>query len=328
MMTRNNGKPNVMDQSYVDIQVKGKPVSVRSARIEGRTVISTGSWLKIAAVMDEELYDGERIADPESFVLQLKHAGLETDIFTFAQKVGEIAPVYQYRLEWDNAAVIPITTFEEWWEKRAAYDVRKAVKRARRAGVVVKEADFDDAFVHGICKIYNESPIRQGKPFWHYRKDFESVKRENSTYLERSAFLGAYFEEQLIGFIRMVYVGSTATTLQVISMVKHHDKKPTNALIAKAVEMCAHKRLSHLIYGQYIYNGSRSSMTEFKRRNGFEQALLPRYYIPLTVKGQLGLRLNLHHRWTEHIPRPVFAQLRKIQGWLYARRVHSLADPS
>lgn len=323
-----NWKPAVMDQSYVDIQVKGKPVSVRSARIEGRTVIATGRWLKIAAVMDEELFDGKTVTNPESFVRQLKHAGLETDIFTFAQKLPEVAPMYQYRLEWENTAVIPITTFSEWWEKRAEYDVRKAVKRARRVGVVVKEADCDDAFVHGICNIYNESPIRQGKPFWHYRKDFESVKRENSTYLQRSAFIGAYFEEQLIGFIRMVYVGTTATTLQVISMVKHYDKKPTNALIAKAVEMCANRGLSHLIYGQYIYNGSHSSLTEFKRRNGFEQVLLPRYYIPLTVKGQIGLKLNLHHRWTEHIPEPVFAQLRKIQGLVYARKAHSLTDLS
>ena len=59
-----------------------------------------------------------------------------------------------------------------------------------------------------------------------------------------------------------------------------------NALIAKAAEVCEQKGISHLIYGQFIYgNKRRSSLVEFKRRNGFEQVNFPRYYIPLTLKG-------------------------------------------
>jgi len=44
------------------------------------------------------------------------------------------------------------------------------------------------------------------------------------------------------------------------------------------------------MYCNYIYNDPKSSLTEFKRRNGFEQVLLPRYYIPLTLKGKIALR--------------------------------------
>src|ERR1700752_4668675 len=70
----------------IEIRVKGKPVSVPSVQIDGRRVITTGTWLKIAAVQDEDLVEGEVVADPQSFIPHLKETGLKADIFTFAQK--------------------------------------------------------------------------------------------------------------------------------------------------------------------------------------------------------------------------------------------------
>ena len=87
--------------------------------------------------------------------------------------------------------------------------------------------------------IYNETPVRQGKKFWHYNKDFETVKMENGTFADRSIFIGAYFEDTLIGFVKIVLTEGCASTLQVISKIEHRDKKPTNALLAKTVEICA-----------------------------------------------------------------------------------------
>jgi hypothetical protein len=310
-----------MSREDVDIRIKGKTIRVPSVCINGRTVIATGKWLKTAAVLDEELVEGETVPDPELFLARLKDAELKSDIFTFAQKLPDISARHEYHLEWDNAAVIPITSFSDWWEKRAEYDVRKAVKRAKKLGVVVELSEFNDAFVDGICRIYNESPVRQGTAFWHYQKHFDVVKRENSTYLDRSAFIGAYYNDELIGFIKMVYVGTIATTLQVISQRKHFDKKPTNALIAKAVEICEARRVSHLVYGSYVYKDPRSSLTEFKRRSGFEQVLLPRYYIPLTPMGRMALRLNCHLGVSDRIPKPLLAQLRKFRSVWYNRKL-------
>jgi hypothetical protein len=317
-----------MSEEYVDVQVKGKPIRVPSACINGRRVIVTGKLVKIAAVMDEALVEGETIADPEQFVSSLKETGLKADIFTFAQKLPHTTPKYKYHLEWDNVAVVPITSFSDWWERRVAYDVRKAVKRASKLGVVVRSAEFDDAFVEGIRRIYDDSPIRQGTAFWHYHKDFDTVKRDNSTYLDRSAFIGAYYNNDLIGFIKMVYVGTVATTLQVISQRKHFEKKPTNALIAKAIEICELRGMSYLIYGSYIYNDPSSSLTEFKRRNGFEQVLLPRYYIPLARKGKVALRLSLHHPLADQIPTPLIAQLRRVRSFWNKRKVQSRTEVS
>jgi hypothetical protein len=252
------------------------------------------------------------------FIEEMRKSSLRADIFSFAQKLPDVRPRHSYFIEWDNAAVVPITTYEDWLKNRVEYDVRKALKKAAKLGVVVKSAIFDDAFVGGIVSIYNDSPIRQGKAFWHYQKDFETVKHENSTYLERSEFIGAYYQEELIGFIKMVYVDRIAATLQVISKPSHYDKKSTNALLAKAIEICEQKGMTHLVYGNYIYTDASSSLTEFKRRSGFEKVLFPRYIVPITYKGKVAMRLGLHRGIKGVIPEKMRKVLRRVRTKFYA----------
>jgi len=149
--------------------------------------------------------------------------------------------------------------------------------------------------VQGIKDLCDETPVRQGTRFWHHGKSFEAIKEVHGTYCERAEHIGAYLGEELIGFIKMVYVDNFAKTMHVISKEKYFDKRPTNALIAKAVEICAEKGLSHFVYGEYKYLGKeKSSLAEFKRRNGFEEAKYPRYFAPLTMKGRLAVQTGLH----------------------------------
>lgn len=308
------------DANTINIDKQGKALSVSGACVEGRTVFSRGRWLKVAAIRDEEFLEGENVPDPAGFVRSLAESSLRADIFTFAQKIPDIDPKHDLFRETDNFAVIPVTTYSDWLEKRVEYDVRKAIKKANKLGVVVRVAEFDDKFVEGICEIYNESAVRQGTAFWHYNKPFETVKQENSTFLERSVFIGAYFEDALIGFIRMVYVDNIASTLQVISQRKHFEKKPMSALIGKAVEICAEKGVSHLVYGNYIYHDRNSSLTEFKRRNGFEQMLVPRYYVPLSPLGAVALKLKLHRGPGSFVPESVRSELRRLRNRWYERK--------
>lgn len=317
-----------MTIDHDEIQVKGKKVRVRSAQVRGRPVVVTGTWLRTAVVKDEELAEGPIVDDPDTFVAALKAAGLRADVFTFAQKLAEAAPRYRYHREWDNPAVIPITTFAEWWNGRAESSVRRAVRKAAKEGVVVKPAELDDAFVRGIAAIYDETPTRQGRSFWHYGKDLDSVRRENGTYPERSVFLGAYYEDELIGFMKLIIVDDTASVIQILSKMKHFDKRPSNALIAKAVELCEERRLTHLVYCSYVYNDPKSSLTEFKRRNGFEPRLVARYYIPLTLRGRLALQFRLHQGLAKRIPRGLLVQLLRLRGLWYARRWQPLRQAS
>ncbi len=102
--------------------------------------------------------------------------------------------------------------------------------------------------------IYNETPVRQGKTFWHYQRDFQSVKHALATYLDRSIFIGAYHQDELIGFIKLTYVGTAATITQILKVRRSTSTSgPTNALIAKAVEICELEGKSHFIYGSFVY---------------------------------------------------------------------------
>jgi hypothetical protein len=303
-----------------EIRIKGRNTSVPSVQIGDKNVITSGKFLKVAVIQDEDVAEFEPIADPEAFVSRLKSSGLRADIFTFCQRLPETAPKFTYRMDWDNIAVIPITTYTEWWDKRTDTGTRRAVRKSAKAGVVARVAEFDDAFVQGVMGINNEAPIRQGRPFWHYGKSFEQVRDENSTYAERNVFLGAYLEGEMIGFMRLTLVGKTASILQVLSMMKHYDKRPANAMIAKAVEVAEQLGMSNLMYCNYVYNNLENTLTEFKRRNGFEKVLLPRYYIPLTLRGKLALSLGLHKRIVERIPTPLLKRLLEVRRRWYARK--------
>jgi len=185
--------------------------------------------------------------------------------------------------------------------------------------VVVRLVSFTDDFVASVKEIYDETPVRQGRPFWHYRKSFETVKAENSTYLERSDILGAFLGEELIGFLKIVYVDRLARMMQIIAKEAHRDKRPMNALIAKAVELSENRGCTHLTYGNYRYLQGSDSVTRFKERNGFEEIMTPRYYVPLTNIGKLALRLQLHHDVKRMLPGAFLRLLKRARATMYRR---------
>ena len=181
---------------------------------------------------------------------------------------------------------------------------------------------FDDAYVRGIHAIYNESPIRQGKPFWHFGKDLETVRKMNATFMDRSIFIGAFFEGSLIGFVKLVFDEdrNQAGLMQIVSMMGHQDKAPTNALIAQAVRSCAERGIPYLWYANMSYGKKQEDgLADFKRHNGFQKIELPRYYVPLTIAGRMALRMGLHRSMTDWIPEPVAATYRKIRKQWYAK---------
>jgi hypothetical protein len=306
------------ETSYIEVKRKGKAVKVPATRIGDVTVLAEGRFMRIATVQDEELVQAEALRRPDAFIARLTTSTLKADLFTFAQKLPDVQPHHSYYYEWDNLAVIRISSYSAWW-KQLSDPVQRAVKKAKKVGVIVKEVEFSDAFVDGIRGIYDETPVRQGRVFWHYQKSFETVKAENSTHAEHNAFIGAYFEEELIGFIRLVYVGSTAEIVQILSKTQHQDKRTTNALIAKAVEICEQRGIASLIYCNYVYKDPNSSLTEFKRRNGFEQILVPRYYIPLTWRGRLLMKLSLHHGIKGMLPLWLITLLLRARSWFSNR---------
>ena len=283
-----------MTTRYEEIRIKGKGIKVPTCQIMGREVVVKGQWIKTAIVQDEDLVECGIVPAPFSFIPKLITSGLKADIFTFAQDVDASTPKYPFRFEWDNAAVISTLDYNGWWES-LSQESRKNTRRAAKKGVLVKVVAFDDEFVKGVKLIYDESPLRQGRQFWHYGKDIDLVKSENGTYLDRSEFIGAYWNDELIGFMKWTYVNKVAKIMQILSKNSHYDKRPMNALITKAAEVCHQKGMHYLEYSKFTYgNKAISSLAEFKRRMGFQQINFPRYYIPLTLRGKVALMLGAH----------------------------------
>ena len=307
-----------MDSGTCNVRIKGMDVEVEAIPVADKTIIIKGKAFKFASLLDD--WDND-VEIPGELIICMKTAKLGIDIFTFSQRIPEKEPKFQYYYEYYNVAAIPIDTYDFWWHKQITQNARNKARKAEKKGVLIKVADFDDDFVKGIKQIYDECPIRQGKPFWHYGKDLSTLREIHSTFLERSEFIGAYYEDELIGFMKLVDAGRFVRTMHILSMVKHRDKGPTNALLAKAVEICCEKKTPFLVYGQFDYGktGNRS-LTHFKRSNGFEKFDLPKYYIPLTFKGWLVLKTKLHHGIVGALPKNVIRFLLDARGRFYQNK--------
>lgn len=282
-----------------------------------------GRWLRVATLdADKYLF----LDDPSTLIEELKRSKRKVDLFTFLQRVSEPNPKYPYPMEWDNMAVVSITTFEEWWNKQIGFKARNKAKQAEKKGVVIREVEFDQSLARGIWTIYNETPVRQGRRFPHYGKDYDTIYAEEATYLSNSIFIAAFVGDVLIGFIKLVQdqTGTQAGLMNIVSMIAHRDKAPTNALVAHAVRACAKRGIKHLVYSNFAYGKKqKSGLSDFKERNAFVRVDVPRYYVPLTQRGALALRFGLHHRFVDRLPESIAAKLRGYREAWYNRRLDS-----
>jgi hypothetical protein len=291
----------------------------QSLLVANRTVIVEGKFLRTASVDSEDWLESEAVVNPSEFLAELSKTALGADILTFAQRLPETTPKWRYPMEWDNVAAIPLASgFNDWWEKRLPQVARKNARRAAKRGVVTRSVDLTDDVVKGIMEINDESPIVQGRRSRHYGKDFATVKRNYSSFPDRSDFIAAYCGEDFVGFVWMIRMGPVMGLTQLCTKHEHYDKRPANALIARAVEFCCERGYAYLTYGKYLYGkNTESSLMEFKRRIGFEQIPVPRYYVPLTPKGRLAIRMNVHLGFKSLLPRRLILSLVKLRSLYY-----------
>ena len=281
--------------------------------MNGQRIMIEGKVLRVArphACEQQEWF--EDAENPEVLIDALQKSEHRPDIFTFWQRLPDTEPRYPYQMEPQSIAALPIKSYSFWWEKQIDRKARNKVRKAQKKGVTVRMASFDDTFVRGMTSIFNETPIRQGRRFLHYGKDFETIKREFSRFLFREEIFGAYLGEDLVGFIMVGDAGKYACLGQIISKIAYRDLAPTNALLAKAIERCAEQGFPYLVYAYWLDD----SLGDFKRSNGFQKFDLPRYFVPLTPKGKLALKLGLHRGWKGAVPKEIKKVLKKLRrGW-------------
>jgi hypothetical protein len=95
-----------------------------------------------------------------------------------------------------------------------------------------------------------------------------------------------------------VHGNGVSQLMNIISMISHRNKAPTNGLIAKAVEICTGMGIPYLQYG----TGYSRSIGEFKKHHAFEEFRVPRYFVPLNRKGTAVLKLRLHQGLDQCLP--------------------------
>ncbi|GFO55356.1 hypothetical protein GMSM_23630 [Geomonas sp. Red276] len=284
--------------------------------VDGIGITVSGRFPRIAR-LEAEYY--EWVDDPYRFVEAVRKVAGSADLFTFVQRIPDNVPRYDFHLEYDEVAVLEIVSYEEWWKKQINDKTRNMIRRSQKAKVEVRLIPFDDDLIRGIKEIYDESPVRQGKPFRHYLKSIEALRNEHGSFLDRSQFIGAFLDGELIGFIKLVHDEGVSHLMQIISKIAHRDKAPTNALMAKAVELCAEKGVRHLHYSTW----SRRGLGEFKKHNAFKAVEVPRYFIPLNLRGRLALNLKLHREIRELLPQRVVDAAVEVRNRWNAVRMES-----
>ncbi len=263
-------------------------------------LILKGRFAKTATLLEE--WD-DRIEDPELAIRELTKIKHRIDIFSFVQRLPESRPKFKYRMIWDNVAAIPLKTYQYWVEYQIPKQARNRIKKAEKTGVIIKKIPFDEKLIRGISEIYNEVPIKQDRKNKHYGMPLKRVAEVNSTFLNRSEFIGAFYNEELIGYIKIVYTENYARTMGILAKEGHRDKSAMNLLIAKAVEICCQKEVPFLTYAKYDYGKIGSeSLKLFKKNNGFENILIPRYYIGLSKYGKIIVKLKLYKNMKSLIP--------------------------
>jgi hypothetical protein len=253
----------------------------------------------------------------EDFLSKLQLRNI--DIFTFLERKW-CCPITNPPTSWikvdDNVGLLEIKDYATWWNA-IGKKTRNMVRKAEKEGVKVSIISPSDKLAQGIWKIYNETPIRQERAFPHYGESLENVAA--NMYAEnKSTFIGAYLAEELIGFIQIQHGDNINILSNILSMQKHWDKSVNNALLAKAVEVCANRGEHWLMYGRI---GNHPSLDKFKENNGFVKYPVSRYYVPLTAKGKWAIKLGLHRELKDALPEVIKKPLIPFESWVSRTKV-------
>lgn len=296
--------------------IKGQPAQIECVDILGQTYTFTRGAVSVLALEDEWYQD---VRDPPAVIEYLReHPEVRPDLFTFWQRLPELEPRYSFHVELESLAVLSIETYQRWWTAQIGKNTRNMVRKSEKAGVVVRDCVYDDAFVEGMTAIFNEVPVRQGRRFWHFGKDVRMVREQFSRFIDREHLIGAFLDDRMVGFAILGDAGTFCDVGQIIAMTAHRDKAIPNALIASSVHLCERQKWPYLVYAYW----TEDSLASFKRHSGFSEMKVPRYFVPLSVTGRIALQTRAHRGWKAMLPRGLKATLKRLRSGWYARRGH------
>ncbi|MFX0202608.1 MAG: GNAT family N-acetyltransferase, partial [Candidatus Hodarchaeota archaeon] len=249
-----------------------------------------------------------------SEMLTKKIREMGVDVFTFIERKWCYTRPKTEKIQDkvnENVALLEILSFHDWW-KKIGKKTRNMIRKAEKSGIETENVIPNEKIVEGIWRIYNETPIRQNRSFPHYGISLQRIQ-ENIFAQQNAIYIGAYFDDELVGFIQLIYDSNFSMISQILSLKKYWNKAVNNALIAKAVHIDAAKGIKWLMYGRM---GNHPSLDRFKRNNGFVKFPVSRYFIALTKRGKLGIKLGMHREMKDILPESIKYSLIPIYNWL------------
>ncbi len=272
------------------------------------------TFIKIAHDIQE--YE-KNIIPTDEFSQKLSERGI--DIYTFLDRKW-CCPITNPPASWigedDNVGLLEINDYNSWLQV-IGKKTRNMVRKAEKSGVKVAVVEPSEKLAEGIWKIYNETPIRQERAFTHYGESLQMVAG-NMYAAKNNTFIGAFLEGELVGFIQILYGDQIAILSNILSLKKYWDKALNNSLLAKAVEVCGNNGQRWLMYGRI---GNHPSLDKFKENNGFVKFPITRYYLPVTGKGKMAIRLGLHRDFKDALPDAIKYPLIPTLNWVSRTKV-------
>jgi hypothetical protein len=276
--------------------------------INGKEITVRGTLLRTARLRHEWCQFLDRPADE---IEELRRQRPIADVFTFVREISDPSTGFSFHSEPATVAVLPVATYQKWWDEMG-FKARNKVRKGLKSGVQIRSAELTHEFAQGVESIYNETPVKQGRRFYHYGKTAREIEEELASFRDQSLLVGAYWQGELIGFMKLFRGKSVLRTVHIIVKTAHRDKCVMDALIAKGVELCEENEAEYLHYGSWTEGG----IGAFREKHGFRKMDVPRYFVPLTFRGELIIGLGLHRPIRDRLPQVMVKFLKELRGRL------------
>src|SRR5262245_55531243 len=126
----------------IDMSVRGKLVRTRAIFLCGVNVLLRRRFIKTAQIFDEYWLERDTLPAPETVIGELRKMASKPDIFVFAQRVPDTATRHRYHHIFDNYAVLPLSTYEHWFQHQIPAATKRNIRASQKRGILTRVCDY------------------------------------------------------------------------------------------------------------------------------------------------------------------------------------------
>ena len=220
---------------------------------------------------------------------------------TGAQHLGS----FVLRNEHQSAQLALNRPLDEIWERVVSYDVRKAVRKAERAGLKVEERSDEQAIVRDFYPLYLASMKRLGAPA-HSVEYYLACKRAFGTAMK--IFWTKDGDIPLAGLLGFT-CGQRVTIINTVSDERHWQLRPNDLVHWEFIKWAHSEGYTVFDFGSVRYEGQ----LRYKKKWGCTFAHHAYYFLPVqtgtakvrTFNSSSGAMKAFARVWSAHVPMAV-----------------------